>query len=187
VKKLKNIISLIALIVFVVVLLVSDKFLNTSAPVTAAPMTTLDSCRIASYFSPDGGCEDAIVGVIDDTRRTLDCAIYTFTSREIAQALIRAHERGVSVRIINDRVQASDKYAKKRYLEKSGVPIRTHIGGGIFHNKFLVADSITIITGSYNWTASANESNYENIVIIESPALAKTYEEQFGKLWDKFE
>lgn len=176
-----------ALIVVIVMLFIWDKSSDGSSGSYADNVVTLDSCQVAAYFSPRGGCPEAIISVIDDAEKTIDCAIYTFTSREIAQALVRAYKRGVDVRTIMDRNQAAEGYAKKRYLANKNIPVRVHIGDGIMHNKFLVADSTTVITGSYNWTASANRWNYENIVVIKSSPLAKIYERKFGELWKKFE
>ncbi len=186
-KQNRKIASFVALIVVVVMLFIWDKASDGSSGSYADNVISLDSCQVAAYFSPRGGCPEAIISVIDDAEKSIDCAIYTFTSREIAQALVRAYERGVAVRAIMDRNQAAEGYAKKRYLMNKDIPVRVHIGDGIMHNKFLVADSTIVITGSYNWTTSANRWNYENIIVIKSPPLAKIYERQFGKLWKKFE
>ncbi len=185
-RKRKFVGAAFSIIIVTAIVLLWDR-LSGNANTSNAAVIELKDCQIATYFSPQGGCEDAIVSIIDNAKKTLDCAIYTFTSREIAQAIAKAHERGVYVRVIMDRSQAADGYAKKRYLMKLNIPVRTHIGDGIMHHKFLVADTLLVITGSYNWTASANQWNYENIVIIRSADLAKTFESEFEKLWNKFE
>lgn len=182
----RQIASVVILAIVLVALFVWDRHLSGNGNAYAS-VVTLEDCQVATYFSPEGGCPDAIVALIDDAEESIDCAIYTFTSREIAQALVRAHNRGVQVRVIMDRNQAAEGYAKKRYLSKKGISVRVHIGDGIMHNKFMVVDTAIVLTGSYNWTSSANRWNYENIVIIKSPALAKVFEEQFDKLWKKFE
>ncbi len=153
----------------------------------AAAVVRLEECEIAAFFSPRGGCEEAIVSAIDAAKKTVDCAVYTFTSRPIAQALVRAKRRGVKVRVIVDRTQSAGTYSKKRYLLKKGIPVRTHIGEGLMHNKFAVIDTAIVVTGSFNWTASANEYNYENLLVIRSRALAKAFEREFGILWRRFE
>lgn len=186
-KQSRKIASFVALIVVVLMLFIWDKSSDGSSGSYADNVVNLDSCEIAAYFSPRGGCPEAIISVIDNAEKTIDCAIYTFTSREIAQALVRAYKNGVDVRVIMDRNQAAEGYAKKRYLINNDIPARVHIGDGIMHNKFLVADSTIVITGSFNWTTSADRWNYENLVVIKSPPLAKIYEKQFGKLWKKFE
>lgn len=140
----------------------------------------------AVYFSPDGGCESAIVHEFDMAKRTIDAAIYTFTSRPIAQALVAAKERGVIIRVIMDKSMLDDKFSKLRYLENHGINVVVHNPPGIMHNKMAIVDSHTVITGSFNWTASAQESNYENVIIIKSSRLAQTYGRYFQWMWDKF-
>ena len=181
-------ITSVALIVVVIsILFVWEKISNGSDATIYTEPVLLEENQVQVYFSPHGGCQDAIVSIIDEAESTIDCAIYTFTSRDIAQALVRAHQRGVEIRIIADRTQAADGYSKKRYLVNKEISLRVHTGEGIMHNKFMIVDSTIVLTGSYNWTASANHRNYENILIINSPALAMNYEKEFGILWKKFE
>ncbi|RKZ35220.1 phospholipase D family protein [bacterium] len=173
------------IIIALVLLLVWEHFADGSDNPTYAVQTR--ECKITPLFSPDDDCSDAIVDCINNAQKTVDVSIYTFTSRPISNALVRANKRGVSVRVIMDREQSAGHYSKKRYLHNSGIPVRVHIGDGLMHNKFAVIDTQIVITGSYNWTASAQKYNFENIVIIESPEVAKIYQKEFGKLWKKFE
>lgn len=94
-----------------------------------------------------------------------------------------AKKRGVRIRIIMDKDQNRSKYSKKRYLQKYRIPIATNRGEGLMHHKFAVIDTQVVITGSYNWTVSANIYNHENLLIIKSPELAKIYEKEFTKMW----
>ena len=170
----------------VAVLLLWEHFADGSSKNISGHTVLFDRGAVSVYFSPRGGAENAIVSAIDDAHKTLDIAIYTFTSRPISQAVVRAHERGVKVRIIMDDDQARDRYSKYRYLKRRGIPIALYTGDGIMHNKFAVIDTQTVITGSFNWTASAEEYNYENLLIIDSPEVAKIYEDYFAKMWNKF-
>ncbi len=170
----------------VLVLLVWEHFADGSSQNISGHTVLFDKGSVSIYFSPRGGAEDAIVDAINSAKRTIDVAIYTFTSRPIARALIDAQRNGVKVRIIMDDEQASDRYSKYRYLRKNGFPIKLYRGDGIMHNKFAVIDSEIVITGSFNWTASAEEYNYENLLIIDSPEVAKIYEDYFDRMWKTF-
>lgn len=143
----------------------------------------LASNSVQVYFSPEGGCEQAVIRTINSAKKTIDVAIYSFTSRKIAQSLVAAKKRGVRIRIIMDKDQNRSKYSKKRYLQKYRIPIATNRGEGLMHHKFAVIDTQIVITGSYNWTVSANMYNHENLLIIKSPELAKIYEKEFTKMW----
>ena len=183
-KSKKNFTRIGGLALVVLILLVWDHFADGSSHSSSGHF---ESAAGNVYFSPNGGAEDAIVDAIDRAKHTIDIAIYTFTSRPIARALLEAMDAGVKVRIVMDREQSRDRYSKYRYLKKRGVPIELHRGDGLMHNKFAVIDTQIVITGSFNWTASAELYNYENLLVINSPQLARIYEEEFTRLWKKFD
>ncbi len=151
------------------------------------------------YFSPNGGTEEALVEILDGARHKLCIAVYYFTSRSLAKAVLRAHERGVKIRVIIDGTNESD-YSKGYYLRKRGVDVRYARGlpkplkksskakyrerkHGIMHHKFMVVDDKLVATGSYNWTASAQLWNRENLLVIDSGSLARKYTQEFDKIW----
>src|SRR3989338_4561788 len=103
--------------------------------------TTAIACAdTAVYFSPNGGCQDAIIREIDKAQNTIDIAMYYFTSREIAQELVKAKYRNVKVRIVLDSSQEEEAYSKSRYLIDRDVEVRYYGGSGLMHNKFAIID-----------------------------------------------
>ena len=138
---------------------------------------------IKVFFSPDGGCQQAVIDKIDGAVSTIDVAMYHLTSREIAQALIKAKERGVIVRLYMDRGEANTKYSKATYLTKKGVEVKYYLGKGLMHNKFAVIDNNVLITGSFNWTPTADRENQENLLILTTKDLIKQYSDRFEMLW----
>lgn len=172
------------LLIFLAVVL-WDKFSN-SKEGNDVNSIILDKDTASIYFSPEGGCESAIANEIDMAKKTIDAAIYTFTSRSIAQALVSARKRGVAIRVIMDKSMADDKFSKLRYLQNHNINVITHNTSGLMHNKIAIIDSSIVITGSFNWTASAQKNNYENIIILKSPQLAQAYGKYFQWMWEKF-
>lgn len=136
------------------------------------------------YFSPNGGCQDAIITELSKAQKTVDIAMYYLTSREIAQELVKAKDRGVKVRIVLDQSQETQTYSKSRYLIKRGFEVKYHVGSGIMHNKFAIFDGKVLITGSFNWTPTANEKNEENLLIMADNDLIKKYQDRFEYLWE---
>ena len=151
------------------------------------------------YFSPKGGAEAALIELLDGARQKISIATYFFTSRPLAAAVKRAHERGVKIQVIIDGTNESD-YSKGFYLRKYGVDVRYARGlpkkmkkrrkakyrvkkYGIMHHKFVVVDDRLVATGSYNWTASAEKWNRENLLIINSASLARRFTQEFDKVW----
>jgi len=139
-----------------------------------------------AYFSPRGGCTDAIVRLIKESNKSIDVAIYSFTSKKIAKALIDAHNRGVKVRVIIDYGNGKSRYCVGPLLEDAGIEVRYKkgSGGGLMHHKYAIYDGKILSTGSFNWTGSAERRNDENLVVIKNdPELVEEFKRNFSKLW----
>lgn len=137
------------------------------------------------YFSLYDDPELIIIKNIDSAKEFINIAMYTFTDREIAQAILRAKDRGVDIKIYLDRSQVNAKYGKSRYFVNNGIEgIRISSNNYIMHNKFAVIDNKIVITGSYNWTASAGERNDENLLVIDNENIIEKYQNQFNNLWN---
>ena len=153
-------------------------FLSSCATV---PISATTNTQI--FFSPNGGCQQAVISQISKATKTIDIAMYYLTARETSQELIKAKDRNVQIRIVLDQSQEGGAYAKSRFLIKNGINAKIHTGSGLMHNKFAVIDGKTLITGSFNWTATAEEKNEENLLIITDQALITKYQERFEYLW----
>jgi phosphatidylserine/phosphatidylglycerophosphate/cardiolipin synthase-like enzyme len=132
-------------------------------------------------FSPHGGCTDAIVSELDKAKNEILVQAYSFTSQPIAKALVDAHKRGVRTEIILDKSQRGDQYSAADFSAHMGVPTYIDSAHAIAHNKIMIIDQETVITGSFNFTKAAEERNAENILIIKSRELAKEYLDNWEK------
>ena len=137
------------------------------------------------YFSPNGGCQEAVITEISQARKSIDIAMYELTSREIAQALVDAKKRGVKIRIVLDNAQIKERFSKSRYLSSKRIDVKFHLGPGLMHDKFAVIDARELLTGSFNWTASADKKNAENLLVISDKELAQKYAKHFKHLWSQ--
>jgi phosphatidylserine/phosphatidylglycerophosphate/cardiolipin synthase-like enzyme len=144
---------------------------------------------VSTYFSPNRGGAQTVIGFIDRCENTIDAAVYCITHDEISDALIRAHNRGVVVRVITDKTQAAGRWSDDEKLEEASIPLKR--GGyhwrGSMHNKFIIGDDSAIGTGSFNWTKNADQKNAENFVIIRLRYVVKEYQEEFNKLWNSLD
>ena len=136
--------------------------------------------RIEAYFTPDTECEDRIIAELGRAT-TIDIAVYSITNPKIADAIIAAHQRGASVRIVTDRTMAGHKSSMIDELAAAGIPVRTNRRYKIEHNKFAVFDNRRMVTGSYNWTTTATKYNSENCIFLTTPA--QEYTKRFEYLW----
>lgn len=136
---------------------------------------------IQVYFSPDGGCTAAVVDNLNSATNTVLVQAYSFTSAPIAKALVDAEKRGVKIQVILDKSQRREKYTEADFLLHAGVPTWIDAKHAIAHNKIMVIDSHTVLTGSFNFTKAAEENNAENLLVIDDAALAKKYMENWQK------
>jgi len=131
--------------------------------------------RIEVFFSPNGGCTDAIVKALKRARTSVLIQAYYFTSAPIAKAVVDAHKRGVETKVILDKSQATASYSSADFLAHGGVTVLIDAKHNIAHNKVMIIDSSRVITGSFNFTKAAEEENAENLLIIHSADLAAKY------------
>lgn len=128
------------------------------------------------YFSPHGGATDAIVGEIARAKKRIRVQAYSFTSTPIAKALVTAQRRGIDVQVILDKSQRSERYTSATYLANSKVPVWIDAAHAIAHDKVIILDGGTVITGSFNFTNAAEKRNSENVLILRSAEIAAKYE-----------
>jgi len=134
---------------------------------------------IKVFFSPKGGCTEAVVENVGKAKSTVLVQAYSFTSAPIAKALVDAAKRGVKVQVILDKSQRTEKYSGADFLLHEGVPTFIDAKHAIAHNKIMVIDSHTILTGSFNFTKAAEENNAENLLVIDDVLFAKKYTENW--------
>ncbi|MDR1997228.1 MAG: phospholipase D family protein [Candidatus Margulisbacteria bacterium] len=141
--------------------------------------------NIAVYFAPQDKPDQKLIRLLNQAKTEVNIAVYSLTKTDIAQAIVSARQRGVKVRILTDREQAANKYARDEYFESYQIPVARDTHKGYMHHKFAVIDGKIVVTGSYNWSNNASYNNDENMLVIESPELAEIFNNEFGRLWQQ--
>jgi phosphatidylserine/phosphatidylglycerophosphate/cardiolipin synthase-like enzyme len=140
------------------------------------------------YFSDGDRVAEHIIAAINHTQKSLHVAIYHFTEPDIAAAIEAGHRRGIEIRVVADEGQAREGHSRIPELEAAGIPVRLSHGyrgdRSIMHDKFAVFDGKLVVTGSFNWTTSADRYNYENAIFISDSGVAQRYEREFQRIWD---
>ena len=150
---------------------------------------------VQACFSPEGRCSNHILREIGQAKEEILAAVYALTSDELAWALIQARRRGLRVQVIVDReFDKENETSKGSFLRQQQVPVRRISGAGkesrqgkkgLMHQKFAVIDRSVVLTGSYNWTLSADKFNHENLLVFrDARPLADEYRRQFFRLWE---
>lgn len=154
--------------------------INVFFPVYAYDIN-LHNASASVYFSPRGGGQQAIVDAIGQARESIYVQAYSFTSAPIAKALVDAARRGVKVVAILDKSQRKETYTGATFLRNEGIPVYIDAAHAIAHNKIMVIDGQTVVTGSFNFTKAAEDRNAENLLIIKDKGLAQLYMENWER------
>ncbi|KAF9438524.1 hypothetical protein BGZ76_007198 [Entomortierella beljakovae] len=138
-------------------------------------------------FFPSEQSFQNLVKTLDGAKKSLDICVYTITDDQLANAIIRAHKRGVNVRIVSDSEKAGDLGSDvNRLCNENGVPTRNDKSTSYMHHKFAVVDDSLVINGSYNWTKGARFDNRENLTLTNAPKAVQGFKAEFEKLWAEF-
>ncbi|EAR10314.1 Phosphatidylserine/phosphatidylglycerophosphate/cardiolipin synthase [Reinekea sp. MED297] len=124
--------------------------------------------------------------MINGAHQSLQICVFTISDNRIREALLKAHQRGVEVRIITDNDKTEDKGSDIDWLAEQGVPVRVDRTRHHMHHKFVIADARQIATGSFNWTVSATRYNHENILLLNDESVIRDFAAEFESLWREF-
>jgi phospholipase D len=127
------------------------------------------------FVPSETSCTDIVVAQIAAATTSLYIQAYGFTSTPIEQAIVDAYKRGVHVEVILDRSNESSKYSGLKLMKSAHVPTTIDSAHAISHNKVMVINEETVITGSFNFTTSAQKHNAENLIVMHDAIVAKEY------------
>jgi phosphatidylserine/phosphatidylglycerophosphate/cardiolipin synthase-like enzyme len=147
---------------------------------TPYPSVNIGGSIVNIYFSPDDGVAEKIVSSIRGAKESVDFLAYSFTSNEISAALLERARAGVAIRGVFDESQVeTNTGGEYSPLKKAGINV--HLDGipGLMHSKVFIIDHKIIITGSYNFSSSAEHVNDENLIIIHDPKVASAFTANF--------
>lgn len=137
------------------------------------------------HFSPKGGATAAIVDRINKAEKEINLLAYNFASAEIADAIIAASRRigadgkPVKINLLIDAKQTTANGNKLGYVKSNGVPVYLDKKHAISHNKVIIIDGVWVHTGSFNFSANAENRNAENSVWCKGAEMAKIYNANF--------
>ncbi len=136
------------------------------------------------YFSPEDDFEQRLLSLIDNAKESIDFLAFAFTNQAIADALIQKQAQGIAIRGVFDKRQNSyQKSSKYNYLQKEGLEVKLDGNKFTLHDKVFIIDKKIVVTGSYNFTIKANDTNNENSIVVHNNRFAQKYEEEFQKIY----
>jgi len=167
---------------------VSDYFGTDSLQNTPNEQFSHDGILMESYFSPDDQVANRILELIGNARESIAFMVFSFTSEDIAHALIERVGAGVLVSgVIEEGQYISSTYSQYDVLRGGGVDIRLDGNFRNMHHKMIIIDDEIVITGSYNFSNSAETRNDENIVVIHNGYIAAEFLDEFERVYEQAE
>ena len=154
-------------------------------PEDPTPTPPTNNRTVYALFSPHGGCRDEIIHWIESANDSIHIMIYSFTSNEICDALIAAHNNNITIRIIMEPTQISE-HSQYHNLTAAGIEVLNRTSSGIMHNNMMTVDTTAVITGSYSWSEASETSNDENLIVILNDTYVLTqYNHRFITIWNE--
>jgi phosphatidylserine/phosphatidylglycerophosphate/cardiolipin synthase-like enzyme len=141
--------------------------------------------RVENYFAPEDEVADRIIGAIEAAQSRIRFMAFTFTSDEIADAMLERARAGVVVQGVVESRDAEQEYAEYPRLRAAVHDILQDGNPYIMHHKVIIIDDATVILGSYNFTGNAETNNDENLLIIHDPEVAALFVAEFGRVYEQ--
>lgn len=147
------------------------------------PQIMLDDTPIRIYFSPEDGIAAYILTELQQAKQSIRFMAFSYTADPIAEAMITQAQAGMLVQGVFERQNAGGTGAAFEELQSGGVDVLEDGSCYILHHKTIIIDDRIVITGSYNFTSSAERSNDESLVIITDPEIASAYRAEFDRTY----
>lgn len=139
------------------------------------------------YFSPGTDCLNAILNSLEQATERIDICVFTISDNRISRKILKKYKEGIKIRLISDNDKLNDRGSDIDNLGLNGVPVKIDRTRHHMHHKFAIIDQIEVITGSYNWTRSAEKYNQENVVVTNENDIVEPYLKEFNRLWKQME
>jgi phosphatidylserine/phosphatidylglycerophosphate/cardiolipin synthase-like enzyme len=138
---------------------------------------------VNAYFAPEDNVERIILRRLHRAKRSIRFMAFSFTSDRIGETVIRKHDEGLDVKGIFERNGTGSRHSEYVKMKIEGVPVKRDRNRNNMHHKVFIIDEKIVITGSYNFSRNANRNNDENILIISNREIARTYLDEFRRLY----
>jgi phosphatidylserine/phosphatidylglycerophosphate/cardiolipin synthase-like enzyme len=162
-----------------------NRFGSNKTPSTPNPTVTINDSLIEVYFSPEDDTLEHLLAVVNAAQESIYFLAYSFTSDELADALIEQAKSGVSVKGVFDKDQYhSNSGTEFDRLLNAGMDVTLDGNPRLMHHKVMIIDQQIVITGSYNFSNNAERYNDENTLIIHNQGIAAEYMAEFQQIYD---
>ena len=145
----------------------------------------LDGTPLQVLFSAEDHTIDNLIALVNDAKVSIRFLAFSFTDYPLAQAMIDRAKAGVDVKGVYETFGSNSTGSELKTFLCAGVPVRQDGNPSFLHDKIIIVDNSIVVTGSLNYSSNADESNEENVVILDNPEIAALYLQEFEKLWNQ--
>ncbi len=145
--------------------------------------TTINGTPVQVLFAAEDGVIGHLIPIVENAQSSVRFLAFSFTDYPLAKAMIDRAAVGVDVAGVFEKVGSETEFAELRTLHCAGVPVRQDGNPSFLHHKLIIVDEHIVMTGSLNYSTNAEESNDENVIIIDNPEIAALYIQEFERVW----
>jgi phosphatidylserine/phosphatidylglycerophosphate/cardiolipin synthase-like enzyme len=158
-----------------------DQRFGTHAVVGAlTQQMAIGGVQVENYFSPVDHVMDKLIAYVQGAQKSIRFMAFTYTDTNLAAAMIERYQSGVAVKGVIENRNASNGALIPLFC--ANVPVQVDGNKYTMHHKVIIIDESIVITGSFNFTKSADDENDDNVIVIHSPALAQLYLQEFERV-----
>jgi phosphatidylserine/phosphatidylglycerophosphate/cardiolipin synthase-like enzyme len=144
----------------------------------------LNGTPIQILFSPEDGAVGSLIAILADAQSSIRFLAFSFTDYPMAQTMIDRAKTGVDVQGVFETFGSNSPRSELKTLWCAGLQVRQDGNSSFLHDKVIIIDESIVVTGSLNFSSSADEDNEENVLIIDNPEIAALYLQEYQKNWD---
>lgn len=144
----------------------------------------LDGTPIQVLFSPEDDVVDNVIALLNDAQVSIRFLAFSYTDYPMAQAMIARAQAGVDVQGVFETFGSNSPRSELKTLWCAGLPVRQDGNTGFLHDKVIIVDNSIVVTGSLNFSSSADDENEENVIILDNPEIAALYLQEYQRIWD---
>lgn len=148
------------------------------------PVLTIGGARVENYFAPEDKVAGQIAARIAQAQQSIHFMAFSFTNDTIGSAMRKRATAGVQVAGVFETTGSETQYSEYGKMRRAKLDVLQDGNPYLMHHKVIIIDSKTVILGSFNFTASADKDNDENVLIIDDAGLAQAFEAEFGRVRD---
>ena len=145
----------------------------------------MDGTPIQVLFSSEDHAVSNLIALVNDAKVSVRFLAFSFTDYPLAQAMIDRAKAGMDVKGVYETFGSTGTGSELKTFWCAGVPVRQDGNGSFLHDKIIIIDNSIVVTGSLNYSSNADDSNEENVVILDNAEIAALYLLEFEKLWNQ--